>query len=364
MARALQLARRGLYTTQPNPRVGCVIVKDGVVVGEGFHARAGEPHAEVYALRQASGQAQGATAYVTLEPCAHHGRTPPCADALVQAGVARVVVATQDLNPLVAGQGLAKLHAAGIETSTGVLENEARALNAGFLRRIGGGLPWVRMKLAMSLDGRTAMASGESKWITGPAARLDVQRLRAQSGAIVTGVGTVLADDPAMTVRVADWPDWPEGVEPVQPLRVVVDSRLQTPPTAQIVAGAGRTVMATVAGDGASADALRRAGADIWLLAEEGGRVDLHALLEKLRDAQVNDVLVEAGPVLAAAFVEAGLVDELIVYQAPTLLGSAARPLLALPLSRMAEQKRLNVLDVRMVGEDVRWTCTLQPASD
>lgn len=361
MARALVLARQGLYTTQPNPRVGCVIVKDGVVVGEGFHARAGESHAEVHALRQAGELARGATAYVTLEPCSHHGRTPPCADALVKAGVARVVAAMQDPNPLVGGQGLAKLHAAGIETACGVLENEARALNPGFLRRIAGGLPWVRVKLAMSLDGRTAMASGESQWITGPAARRDVQKLRAQSGAIITGVGTVLADDPSMTVRTADWLDWPEGVAPVQPLRVIVDGGLQTPPTAKILHQPGQVMIATapieedrVADDRAAM--LAATGAEICELPTQGRHIMLRALLEKLRDAQINEILVEAGPTLAGAFVAADLVDELIVYQAPTLLGSTAMPLLELPLSRMAEQRRLQVLDRRAVGDDLRWT--------
>lgn len=357
MARALQLARQGLYTTQPNPRVGCVLVNDGVVVGGGFHARAGEPHAEVHALRQAGEQARGATAYVTLEPCAHHGRTPPCADALIRAGIARVVAAVQDSNPQVGGQGLARLRAAGIATECGVLEAEARALNAGFLRRMAGGLPWVRVKLAMSLDGRTAMASGESKWITGPAARRDVQKLRAQSGAVITGVGTVLADDPAMTVRIEDWLDWPEGLTPVQPRRVVVDSALRTPPTAKLLAEPGALVV-TTANDADGIAVLRAAGAEVWQQA--GERVDLAELLRQLAAVQVNEVLVEAGPTLAGAFVAAGLVDELIVYQAPTLLGSAARPLLELPLTTMAEQQRLRVLDARAVGADWRWT--LAPA--
>lgn len=366
MARALELARRGRYTTQPNPRVGCVIVKDGEIVGEGFHARAGEPHAEVFALRMAGEQARGATAYVTLEPCSHHGRTPPCADALVKAGLARVVAAMLDPNPLVGGKGMEKLRAAGIETASGLLEAEARALNPGYLRRIAGGLPFVRVKLAMSLDGRTAMASGESQWITGPDARRDVQKLRAQSGAIITGVGTVLADDPSLTVRPEDWLDWPLGLAPVQPLRVIVDSELQTEATAKILHQQGQAVIATVHPDEdvAEDNLLRRdkaamlaaAGAEVWELPTQGGKVSLPALLEKLRDAQVNDVLVEAGPTLAGAFVAAGLVDELIVYQAPTLLGSAARPLLELPLSQMSEQKRLRVLDQRQVGADLKLT--------
>lgn len=359
MARALQLARRGRYSTQPNPRVGCVVVRDGVVVGEGWHERAGTPHAEVHALRAAADRARGATVYVTLEPCSHHGRTPPCADALIAAGVARVVVAMGDPNPLVAGQGLAKLQAAGIAVEVGVLEAEAQALNEGFVRRMTTGRPLVRLKLAQSLDGRTAMRSGESQWITGPAARRDVQRLRAQSGAVLTGVETVLADDPALNVRPADWTDWPAGVAPVQPLRVVLDSGLRTPTAARLFTTEGPVAIATLA---ESADAqldavaaLTAAGAEIWTLpASADGRVDLAALLDRLGQAQVNEALVETGPTLAGAFVARGLVDELVLYQAPTLLGSDARPLLALPLTRMAEQRRLCLLEQRSVGDDLK----------
>lgn len=359
MARALQLARRGRYTTQPNPRVGCVLLRDGVVVGEGWHERAGTPHAEVHALRAAGERARGATAYVTLEPCSHHGRTPPCADALIAAQVVRVVVAMTDPNPLVAGQGLAKLRNAGIAVEVGVLEAEAQALNEGFVRRMTTGRPLVRLKLAQSLDGRTAMRSGESQWITGPAARRDVQRLRAQSGAVITGVETVLADDPALNLRVADWIDWPEGLVPVQPLRVVVDSRLRTPATARLFRTDGPVVIATVAESvDAQPDAvaaLRAAGAEVWALpADAAGRVDLAALLARLGQAQVNEALVETGPTLAGTFVAQGLVDELVLYQAPTLLGSDARPLLDLPLMRMAEQRRLRVIEQRQVGDDVK----------
>lgn len=359
MARALQLARRGRYTTQPNPRVGCVVVRDGVVVGEGWHERAGTPHAEGHALRAAGDRARGATAYVTLEPCSHHGRTPPCADALIAAGVARVVVAMTDPNPLVAGGGLAKLRAAGIAVETGVLEAEAQALNEGFVRRMTQGRPLVRLKLAQSLDGRTAMRSGESQWITGPAARRDVQRLRAQSGAVITGVETVLADDPALNVRPEDWADWPAGVAPVQPLRVVLDSRLRTPATARLFATEGAVAIATLAASAEarpdSVAALTAAGAEVWALpAGADGRVDLAALLDRLGQAQVNEVLVETGPTLAGAFVARGLVDELVLYQAPTLLGSDARPLVELPLTRMAEQRRLHILDQRQVGDDLK----------
>lgn len=358
MARALQLAERGLYTTHPNPRVGCVIVRDGQIVGEGYHQRAGEPHAEVHALRQAGDLARGATAYVTLEPCAHHGRTPPCADALVKAGLARVVAAVQDSNPLVGGQGFARLQAAGIATAAGVLESEARALNAGFLRRMAGGLPWVRVKLAMSLDGRTGMPSGESKWITGPAARRDVQRLRARSGAIITGVGTVLADDPSLTVRPAECPDWPAQQEAVQPLRVILDSRLRTPANAGLLRQPGRTIIVTLSHDAERTSALQAAGAEIWV--QDLPQIDPRAVLECLAAQQINEVLVEAGPTVSGAFVAAGLVDELVVYQAPTLLGSLARPLVELPLTQMADQLRLRVVETRQLGDDLRWI--LRPA--
>ncbi len=353
MAQALQQARRGCYTTQPNPRVGCVIVKDGVVVGEGFHARAGGPHAEVVALKQAGHRAYGATAYVTLEPCAHHGRTPPCANELVIAGVKRVVMATLDANPLVAGRGRKILAEAGIETRCGVLEAEARALNAGFLRRISGGLPWVRVKLAASLDGRTAMASGESKWITGPDARRDVQRFRAMSSAVITGIGTVLADDPELTVRPDDWSDWTHG-EVVPPLRVVLDAGFRTPPTAKLLKAPGATMIVGTQSNLPRMTALSDAGADIRLLPGRDGRVDLRALLQLLAEKGANEVLVEAGATVAGAFAEAGLVDEYILYQAPVLMGSSARPLLEWPLASMRDKRRLAITDLRMVGGDIR----------
>lgn len=351
MARALQLARRGWYSTSPNPRVGCVLVRGGQVIGEGFHLRAGEPHAEVNALR-AAGDARGATAYVTLEPCAHFGRTPPCAQGLIDAGVARVVAAMRDPNPLVAGRGLAMLEAAGIHTASGVLEAEARALNPGFIKRMETGLPLVRVKLAASLDGRTAMASGESQWITGPEARRDVQRLRAGSCAIVTGIGTVLADDCSLNVR------WDEAgllaeAQAVgrQPLRVVVDSALRTPAGAKILAPTARVLLA-------SAGPVAALGGHVEVLAlpDAAGRVDLRALLEALATRGCNEVLVEAGPALAGAFAVAGLVDEIVLYQAPTLLGSSARPLLALSLERMSEQLRLECVEQRRVGADLRLT--------
>lgn len=360
MARALQQAREGLYTTQPNPRVGCVIVRDGTLVGEGFHPRAGQPHAEVFALRAAGERARGATAYVTLEPCAHFGRTPPCAHALVAAGVSRVVMASLDSNPLVAGKGKAILEAAGISTTVGVLEAEARALNPGFLRRMAGGLPWVRLKMAGSLDGRSAMASGESKWITGPDARRDVQKWRAMSSAIITGVGTVLADDPALNVRPGDWTDW-RGGEPVQPWRIILDTQLRTPPIARILARDSRVVL--VAAPEAPAErraVLEAAGAEIWNWPE--GARDLSWLLAGLARAGCNEVLVEAGAGVAGAFLAAGLVDELVAYVAPTLLGSLARPLLGLPLDRMDQQCRLDIRDLRMIGRDIRILARPLPA--
>ncbi len=360
MAKAIQLAQQGLYTTQPNPRVGCVVVKDGHIVGEGFHARAGQPHAEVFALRQAGVQAKGATAYVTLEPCAHYGKTPPCANALVQAGVSRVVMASLDSNPLVAGKGQEILQNAGISTTVGVLESEAKALNQGFFRRMNGGLPYVRLKTAASLDGRTAMQSGESKWITGSDARRDVQKLRAQSGAIITGIGTVLADNPSLTVRPPDWLAWNYG-EPVQPLRVILDSQLRTPLDAQILQTAGVVIVTQCSMQHPQALALQALGVDVWSFTPplyQGGAREgvLKQVLQKLAACGVNDVLVEAGASVAGAFMQANLVDELIVYLAPTLLGSEAKPMFELPLKYMAQQQRLNMIDMRMIGQDIRLT--------
>lgn len=354
MAKAIQLAQQGLYTTQPNPRVGCVVVKDGQIVGEGFHARAGQPHAEVFALRQAGLQAQGATAYVTLEPCAHYGKTPPCANALVASGVARVVIASLDSNPLVAGKGQAILECAGISTTVGILEAEAKALNMGFFRRINGGLPYVRLKTAASLDGRTAMQSGESKWITGADARRDVQKLRAQSGAIITGIGTVLADNPSLNVRSQDWLDWHYG-EAVQPLRVILDSQLRIALNAQILQASGAIVVTQQNLTQPKAIALQALGVDVWSLTGSRAEVLQH-VLQKLAQQGVNDVLVEAGAGVAGAFLQANLVDELVMYLAPTLLGSEARPMFELPLQHMAQQQQLNITDIRLIGQDIRLT--------
>ncbi|WP_409526531.1 bifunctional diaminohydroxyphosphoribosylaminopyrimidine deaminase/5-amino-6-(5-phosphoribosylamino)uracil reductase RibD [Nitrincola sp. MINF-07-Sa-05] len=358
MARAIALAWQGLYSTDPNPRVGCVLVRDGQIVGEGYHQRAGEPHAEVLALRDAADQASDATAYVTLEPCSHFGRTPPCADALIKAGVKRVVAAMVDPNPDVAGNGLARLQAAGIEVACGLLEAQARELNPGFIKRMETGLPFVRVKLAMSLDGRTAMQSGESQWITGPAARNDVQALRARSSAILTGIDSVLLDDPAMTVRRAEL--FADG-NIRQPLRVVLDSRLRLPSQARILSEPGPVLLATLSEDDALRKALEESGADIWQLpAADNGGIDLPALLRRLvAERNCNEILVECGATLAGAFVEAGLVDELVVYMAPTLLGSDARPLLMMPLSRMSQQLRLELIDMKVLEQDLRLTYRL-----
>lgn len=351
MARALRLAERGLYTTAPNPRVGCVLVKDGSVIGEGWHERAGEPHAEVHALRAAGAAARGATAYVTLEPCSHHGRTPPCADALIAAGVARVVAAMQDPNPLVAGQGLKKLSAAGVAVESGLMEAAARALNIGFISRMTRGTPWVRSKIAASLDGRTALANGTSKWITGEAARRDVQHWRARSCAVLTGTGTVLADDPQLNVR--------EIETDRQPLRVVVDSELRTPPQARILQH-GRTLIYTACSDAAKHQALRTCGAEVAVLAGTDGKVELPAVLRDLAQRGVNEVLVEAGRTLNGALLQAGLVDELVLYLAPQLLGDAARGLADLgELTQLQQRVNLHWQDMRQVGSDLRIVATI-----
>ncbi|MGB4072373.1 bifunctional diaminohydroxyphosphoribosylaminopyrimidine deaminase/5-amino-6-(5-phosphoribosylamino)uracil reductase RibD [Pseudomonas sp.] len=363
MARALELARKGLYSTHPNPRVGCVIVRDGQIVGEGWHARAGEPHAEVHALRQAGDKARGATAYVTLEPCSHHGRTPPCADALINAGISRVVAAMQDPNPQVGGDGLLRLMHAGIAVQSGVLEVEARALNAGFIKRMEQGLPFVRVKLAMSLDGRTAMASGESQWITGPAARAAVQRLRARSSVVLTGADTVLADDARLTVRPDELGLGAELSALAQarpPLRVLVDGRLRVPlsvPFFQV----GAAMVATCAAASAR-DRYLDDGHELLAVPGSNGHVDLRKLLVELASRGANEVLVEAGPRLAGAFARQGLVDEYQLFVAPKLLGSSARPLLDLPLARMADAPAMKIVEMRAVGDDWRIIAVPQSA--
>ncbi|SFX19722.1 diaminohydroxyphosphoribosylaminopyrimidine deaminase [Marinospirillum alkaliphilum DSM 21637] len=361
MALAIRLARQGWYTTRPNPRVGCVLVRDGQLVGQGAHLKAGEAHAEVHALRQAGALAQGADAYVTLEPCSHHGRTPPCADALIAAGVRRVCIAQLDSNPLVAGRGVQKLRDAGIEVAHGLLEADARALNPGFFRRMETGLPRVTLKLAMSLDGRTAMASGESQWITGAEARQDVQRLRAASCAIITGADSVLVDDSRLTVRDKQLTGL-YGFS--QPLRVITDSRLRVPAAAAIFRQPGTTLLATreasVGARPQQAEQLRQAGAELLVQPGAASPLNLQRLLSDLAERGCNEVLVEAGASLAGAFLQAGLVQELRIYMAPMLLGDTARGLLQLPgLERLADAIHLKVLDIRALGQD--WRFILEP---
>lgn len=346
MAHALRLAERGLYTTTPNPRVGCVIVKAGAVVGAGWHQRAGEPHAEIHALRAATENARGATAYVSLEPCSHHGRTPPCTDALVAAGIARVVAALQDPNPRVAGAGLARLREAGVETACSVLENDARELNVGFVSRMTRGRPWVRMKIAASLDGKTALLNGASQWITGPDARRDGHRLRARACAVLTGFGTVRDDNPRLTVR--------EVETSRQPLRIVVDSRLETPLDAQVLAG-GKVLIFAATADQDRILALEARGAEVVVLPNASGKVDLAAMFAELGRRELNEVHVEAGFKLNGSLLRAGIVDELVLYLAPCLLGDAARGLFDLPaLAELGQRRALTILDLRQVGADVR----------
>jgi diaminohydroxyphosphoribosylaminopyrimidine deaminase / 5-amino-6-(5-phosphoribosylamino)uracil reductase len=396
MAHALRLAARGLYTTQPNPRVGCVLAHAEEIVGAGWHARAGEPHAEVFALRAAGERARGATAYVTLEPCAHFGKTPPCADALIAAGVSRVVTACEDPNPRVAGAGLAKLRANGIQVETGLMHEAGRDLNRGFFSRIERQRPWLRVKLAMSLDGRTALANGASKWITGEPARADVQRWRARSSAILTGSGTVLADDPRLTVRFDTGlqpsaplgslsPDkvggegWGEGAalevtksqssrlpltQPsppselggegfVAPLRVVLDTHLRTPQGAHVLDGSAPTLIFHAAGADPGHNGFERV--QCVAVAAQAGRLDLATILQQLATRGVNELQVEAGPTLCGALFTSGLVDELLLYISPVLLGDQAQPLLLLPrLDAMALGRRLRVIDQVQVGADLR----------
>ncbi|MGV6825433.1 MAG: bifunctional diaminohydroxyphosphoribosylaminopyrimidine deaminase/5-amino-6-(5-phosphoribosylamino)uracil reductase RibD [bacterium] len=356
MARALELARRGLYSTDPNPRVGCVLVKDGEIVGEGFHQRAGQPHAEPLAILDAGDHARGATAYVTLEPCSHHGKTPPCSSALIDAGVTRVVAAMEDPNPLVSGSGLKLLEEAGIATSSGLLEQQAEALNPGFNKRMRSGMPWVRVKLAMSLDGRTAMASGESVWITGSEARQDVQYLRARSSAILTGVGTVLHDDPSMNVRL-DPEDLalPARTEVRQPLRVILDSSLRTSPTAKLLSLPGETLIYHANGEAERAVHLENTGAKVAHCPNTEEQVDLEQVLRDLAKREINEVLIEAGPTLAGSALQSGLLDEIVVYMAPHLMGDQARGLFQLPgIEAMNQRIPLEIVDVRMVGQDLR----------
>jgi diaminohydroxyphosphoribosylaminopyrimidine deaminase/5-amino-6-(5-phosphoribosylamino)uracil reductase len=346
MAQALRLAERGLYTTMPNPRVGCVIVKDGIVIGEGWTQPAGQNHAEIQALNSCTTDPRGATVYVSLEPCSHYGRTPPCAEALVAAGVARVIAAMRDPNPKVSGAGLALLQAQGIAVECGLMETQARELNMGFVSRMARGRPWVRTKTAASLDGATALENGVSQWITGEPARQDVQHWRARSCAILTGIGTVLADDPQMNVRAIDVVR--------QPLRVIVDSRLQLPSDAKILQG-GNVLVACRDDNTPHGARLCDAGAALLALPDEHGQVDLSALLVELAKREINEVQIEAGATLNGALLQAGLVDELLLYYAPTLLGRRARGLFDFPaLTSMQQRMELEILSLDRVGQDIR----------
>ena len=350
MQRALRLAERGLFTTDPNPRVGCVIVRDGRIVGEGWHRRAGEPHAEILALHEAGELAKGASVYVTLEPCSHHGKTPPCADALLDAGVARVIAATGDPNPEVGGYGFERLKKGGVDVHTGLLEQAARNINPGFVKRMESGRPYIRLKLAMSLDGRTAMASGESQWITGEAARADVQRLRARSSVIMTGIDTVLHDDPSLNVRMTAQQLGIDG-EVRQPHRVVLDSQLRFPSGSRMLSLEGRTTVLTTRADSGELPC------EVVRLDQSDGRLDLHSVMAWLAGQQANEVHVEAGANLCGALLEHKLVDEIVVYIAPHIMGSDARGLFSIAgLERMADRIELDISDVRQIGSDLRIT--------
>ncbi|HEY6864289.1 MAG TPA: bifunctional diaminohydroxyphosphoribosylaminopyrimidine deaminase/5-amino-6-(5-phosphoribosylamino)uracil reductase RibD [Burkholderiales bacterium] len=346
MGRALELARLGLYTTTPNPRVGCVAVKDGDVVGEGWHAKAGLPHAEVLALAQAGARGRGATLYLNLEPCSHHGRTPPCADALIAAGVARVVAAMQDPNPQVAGAGFARLRAAGIRVEHGLMEEEARELNIGFVSRMTRGCPWVRMKIAASLDGRTALANGKSQWITGDAARLDGHAWRARACAILTGIGTVKDDDPRLTVRGVDTPR--------QPLKVLIDSRLEVDPAARLFEQ-GAVLVVAAREDRAKEEALRARGAEVICIPNAQGKTELASVMRELGRRGINELHVEAGTRLNGSLLREGCVDELLVYLAPSVMGDTGRGMFALPepaaLDRLV---RLEMRGAERIGDDLR----------
>lgn len=351
MARALQLAALGLCTTQPNPRVGCVIVKNQKVIGQGAHLKAGEPHAEVFALREAGEAAKGAEAYVTLEPCSHHGRTPPCVDALLVAGVKRVVIAMQDPNALVAGLGIKRLQENCVEVVVGLMQTEAISLNSGFISRMTLGRPYVRSKIAASLDGRTALSNGKSQWITSEPARQDVQRWRAQSCVVMTGVGTVLADNPSMIVRL-------EGATR-QPLRVIVDGQLKTPHDSKMLDATSLqhspVLIAYAQDESHQAKDLQAAGAELLCLPNANEHVDLSTLMKHLAQRGVNEVLVEAGQGLNGALLTANLIDEFIFYYAPKLMGSDAKAMFAIPaLTEMQQVKALKILDVRQIGCDIR----------
>ena len=365
MARAIQLAKKGQYTTHPNPRVGCVIVKDGKIIGEGYHQKTGQPHAEINALRDVkNGDTKGATAYVTLEPCSHTGKTPPCANALLEAQISRVIIAMQDPNPQVAGQGVQRLLDAGITVEVGILEEQTRTLNGGFIKRMEQGLPWVRIKLAMSLDGRTAMASGESQWITGAEARQDVQRLRAKADSILTGSGTILHDNPSLNVRISANELGISG-EVQQPLKVILDSQLKTPLDARLLSLENTTLIFTQSHDEKLKDAFHAMGAEVIQIEKGKGQkqgLPLKQILQQLAKREINEIHVEAGATLCGALLQENLADEIIIYMAPTIMGSDARGLFNLPeLDQIKDKIDLKIKDIRAVGGD--WRITIIPVT-
>ncbi len=347
MAYALRLAERGLYGTSPNPRVGCVLVHNNQIIASGWHEKAGCPHAEINALNQAGQQARNATAYITLEPCSHYGRTPPCASALIEAGITRVVMAMQDPNPLVSGRGRIMLEQAGITVQTGLLHDEAQGLNYGFVSRMTRRRPWVRLKIATSLDGRTALNNGTSQWITGDAARLDGHRWRARSCAIMTGIGTVKVDDPRLTVRDLDVVRQPE--------KIVVDSKLDISCDAKILQEGNTVIFTANPGKCEKRSVLEGRGIRIFVEPNESAKVDVHKMFSKLADLEMNEILVEAGGELSGVLIDAGLVDEIIFYFSPQLIGDRAQAMLRLPeLTELQSSKKLTIKDVRMIGKDIR----------
>ena len=368
---AIELAKKGLYSTKPNPAVGCVLVKDGQIVGEGWHQKAGEPHAERVALAEAGDNAQGATAYVTLEPCSHYGRTPPCADGLIEAKVARVVVAVQDPNPLVSGQGIQRIKNAGIDVTVGILEEEATAINLGFIRKMKKQLPFVRLKMASSLDGRTAMQNGESHWITGEASRQEVHKMRARSGALITGIGTVLADNPSLTVRLSDevLAELNLNQQNCHPIRVVLDPNLSMPTDAKMLSLPGRTILMTSKETAERSpelvEMLYNQGIELVAVSAHDDRLDIESILRYLAEEEdINDVMVESGAIVAGAFMQSGLVNELHSFIAPSLMGDSAKPMFVLPgIESMDQKMNFQIQSIDRFGEDVRLILVPKEAS-
>ena len=362
MQQAIDLARKGLYSTKPNPAVGCVLVKNGKVIGQGWHQQAGQPHAERLALAQAGTDAEGATAYVTLEPCSHFGRTPPCADGLIEAKVAKVVIAMQDPNPLVANQGIERIEQAGIPVILGVLESEARQINLGFIRKMEKQLPFVRLKIASSLDGRTAMANGDSHWITGEESRLEVHKMRARCGALITGIGTVLADDPSLTVRLTDQQlaEMNLTQENCHPIRVVLDPNLSMPLDAKMLGLPGRTILMTSRETAQRSpevvEEIHAQGVEMVAVSAEDDHLDIESILHYLaEEEQINDVMVESGAIVAGAFMQSGLVNELHCFVAPSLMGHDAKPMFVLPgIDSMDKKLNLTIQSMDRFGDDAR----------